>query len=103
MQIGRVHGTLVSTLKHPALAGGKMLIVGPCDPQGRPTGRRTMALDVVDAGVGDWVLLLDEGSSASQVLGNPRGPVRTLVVGVVDAVHWPASGGGSGSPAQSQP
>jgi ethanolamine utilization protein EutN len=46
-----------------------------------------LALDVVDAGVGDWVLILDEGSSASQVLANPRGPVRTLVVGVVDAMH----------------
>ena len=103
MQIGRVHGTLVSTLKHPALAGGKMLIVGPCDLQGRPTGRWTMALDRVDAGTGDWVLLLDEGSGASQVLGNPRGPVRTLVVGVVDAMHQPASGGGSRFAAQSKP
>lgn len=86
MQIGRVRGTLVSTLRHPALAGRKQLLVEPCDPEGRPSGRVTMALDVVDAGVGDWVLILDEGSSASQVLLNPRGPVRTLVVGVVDAV-----------------
>jgi ethanolamine utilization protein EutN len=87
MQIGRVQGTLVSTLKHPALHGRKLLLVQPCDPQGRAAGRMTMALDVADAGVGDWVLLLDEGSGASQVLGNPRGPVRTLVVGVLDAVH----------------
>jgi microcompartment protein CcmK/EutM len=87
VQIGRVYGTVVSTLKHPALQGRKMLLVGPCDLQGRPTGRQTLALDVVDAGVGDWVLILDEGSSASQVLGNPRGPVRTLVIGVVDDVH----------------
>ena len=87
MQIGRVHGTLVSTLKHPALQGRRMLVVGPCDLQGRPTGRQTMALDVVDAGVGDWVLILDEGSGASQVLGNARGPVRTVVVGVLDALH----------------
>lgn len=84
MQIGRVCGTLVSTLRHPALAGHKQLLVEPCDVEGHPTGRITMALDVVDAGVGDWVLLLDEGSSASQVLANPRGPVRTLVVGFLD-------------------
>ena len=70
MQIARVCGTLVSTLKHPALGG-----------------RKTMALDVVEAGPGDWVLVLDEGSSASQVLGIPRGPVRTVVVGVLDAVE----------------
>ena len=87
MQIARVCGTLVSTLKHPALQGHKMLLVQPCDLDGRPTGRKSMALDVVDAGPGDWVLLLDEGASASQVLCNPRGPVRTLVVGVIDAVQ----------------
>ena len=87
MQLARVCGTLVSTLKHSAVHGHRMLIVQPCDPGGAPAGPQTMALDVVDAGVGDWVLLLDEGTSASQVLGNPRGPVRTLVVGVVDDVH----------------
>ena len=87
MQIARVCGTLVSTLKHPALAGHKLLLVQPCDLDGRPLGRKTAALDVVDAGPGDWVLVLDEGSSASQVLGTPRGPVRTLVIGVLDAVH----------------
>ena len=89
MQIGRVCGTLVSTLKHPALSGYRMLLVQPYGLGGEPTGGKTMALDVVDAGVGDWVLLLDEGSSASQILENPRGPVRTMVVGVVDEVHLP--------------
>jgi len=87
MQIARVCGTVVSTLKHPALAGQRLLIVQPCDLDGRPAGAETMAIDVVDAGPGDWVLLLDEGASASQLLENPRGPVRTLVVGVVDAVQ----------------
>ena len=87
MQIARVCGTVVSTLKHPALAGQRLLIVQPCDLDGHPVGAATMAVDVVDAGPGDWVLVLDEGSSAGQVLENPRGPVRTLVVGVVDAVQ----------------
>jgi ethanolamine utilization protein EutN len=89
MQIGRVNGTLVSTLKHDDIAGHRMLIVQPCGLDGRPSGPETMALDVVDAGPGDWVLLLDEGASSSQILENPRGPVRTLIVGVVDAVHIP--------------
>ncbi len=92
MQLARVCGTLVSTLKHPAVAGHRMLLVQPCDAEGRPTATKTMALDTVDAGVGDWVLVLDEGASASGVLGSPRGPVRTLVVGVVDAVHLPGAG-----------
>jgi microcompartment protein CcmK/EutM len=87
MLVARVLGNLVSSHKHEALEGHRMLLVQPCDLDGTPRGSTTMALDVVDAGVGDWVLLLDEGSSASQVLGRPRGPVRTLVVGIVDAVH----------------
>ena len=87
MQIARVVGTLVATIKHPALAAQRLLLVQPCDMEGKPRGSTTMAVDVVDAGVGDWVLVLDEGASASQILGNPRGPVRTVVVGVVDSVH----------------
>jgi ethanolamine utilization protein EutN len=89
MQIGRVCGTVVSTLKHPALHGHRLLLVQPHDPYGAPIGETTLALDVVDAGVGDWVVLVDEGSSASLVLGTPRGPVRSVIVGVLDAVQVP--------------
>lgn len=98
MNIARVRGTLVATLKHPALAGRKLLLIEPCDPAGKPNGRITAAVDGADAGAGDWVLFLDEGSSASQILGNPRGPVRTVIVGVVDALHAPGvtPSGGSG-------
>lgn len=86
MQVGRICGHVVSTLKHPALAGRTLLLVELHDLQGHPTDRRTVAVDTVDAGPGDWVLVADEGASASQILANPRGPVRTVVVGVVDAV-----------------
>lgn len=85
MQLGRVCGNVVATLKHVALERAKLLLVQPLGLDGRAQGRVTMAIDVVDAGPGDHVLLLDEGTSASQVLGTPRGPVRTLVVAVVDA------------------
>jgi ethanolamine utilization protein EutN len=87
MQIARVLGNLVSSHKHEALENQRLLLVQPCDLSGEPRGSTTMAVDVVDAGVGDWVLVLDEGSSASQVLERPRGPVRTLVVGVIDELH----------------
>ena len=87
MQIGRVRGPLVATIKHPALHGHKILLVEPCDPRGAPAGRVVAAVDVVDAGSGDWVVYLDEGSSASQILGTRRGPVRTVIVGILDAVH----------------
>ena len=89
MQYGRVCGTVISTLKHAALEGHKMLLVQLFDTAGSPTGPKTMALDTVGAGDDDWVLILDEGSSASLVLENPRGPVRTLVVGIVDELHLP--------------
>ena len=101
MQYGRVCGTVVSTLKHPALNGHRMLLVQPFDLQGEAFGQKILALDVVDAGIDDWVLLLDEGSSASSVLERPRGPVRTLVVGVVDAVDLPRPPAGRGPARQS--
>jgi microcompartment protein CcmK/EutM len=86
MFVGRVIGDVVGTIKHPALTHKKLLVVERLDLRGRGTGRTVLAFDTVDAGAGDVVLVVDEGNSASQVLGAPRGPVRTLVVGVVDSV-----------------
>lgn len=86
MRVARVIGEVVATEKHEALSGWKLLLVAFDDAAGRPTGEEVIALDSVDAGVGDRVLVHDEGTGASQVMGTPRGPVRTMVVGVVDAV-----------------
>ena len=86
MFLGRVVGDVVATIKHAALSGRKLLVVQPLTGEGKPTGRPTIAVDVVDAGVGDHVLVVDEGNSAAQALAQPRGPVRTVVVGVVDEV-----------------
>jgi ethanolamine utilization protein EutN len=86
MRLGRVIGEVVSTVKHPALVRWKLLLVGVLTPEGEPTGEETIALDAVEAGIGDHVLLHDEGAGASQIMENPRGPVRTMIVGVVDRV-----------------
>jgi microcompartment protein CcmK/EutM len=88
MFLGRVVGDLVSTLKHDALRGERLLWVERVDPFFRPLEprRRILALDRVDAGPGDRVLVVDEGNSAAQVLARPRGPVRTVIVGIVDEV-----------------
>jgi ethanolamine utilization protein EutN len=86
MFLARVIGDVVATIKHPALAQRKLLLVQPLTGDGAPTGRPTIAVDSVDAGVGDHVLVADEGNSAAQVLQRPRGPIRTVVVGVVDEV-----------------
>jgi ethanolamine utilization protein EutN len=86
MFLGRVVGDVVATIKHRALEGRKLLVVQPLTGEGTPAGRPTIAVDAADAGVGDHVLVVDEGNSAAQVLAVPRGPVRTVVVGVVDEV-----------------
>ena len=83
MKVGKVVGTVVSTINAPVLDGHPLLV---CDIQGlsgEPTGY-TIAIDVVDAGVGETVLILDEGTSARQILGLDWGAVRAVVVGVVD-------------------
>ena len=103
MQYGRVCGTVVSTLKHPAMEGHKLLLVQLYDLQGGPRDAKTLALDTVGAGDNDWVLVLDEGSSASLVLQNPRGPVRTLIVGIVDEIHLPEALRGDSPQRQSMP
>lgn len=91
MFLARVTGEVVATIKHPHLAGRKLLLVTPEPTPGRPALPAVIAVDSVDAGVGDRVLVADEGNTAAQVLGLARGPVRTIIVGVVDAVEGPAA------------
>jgi ethanolamine utilization protein EutN len=86
MKIARVVGNVIATVKHPALHGAKLLLVDLESSKGRTLGRPMLALDTVDAGEGDRVLLVDEGNSAAQVLGRGRGPIRTVIIGVVDEV-----------------
>ncbi len=86
MKIGRVTATVVSTIHHPFFDGKKLLLCDFLDEHGRPTGDYTIAVDQVDAGVGERVLILDEGNSARQILAAPEAPIRAVVVGVVDEV-----------------
>ena len=90
MFLARVTGEVVATIKHPHLAARKLLLVAPEPVPGRPVPASVIAVDTVDAGVGDRVLVADEGNTAAQVLGQPRGPVRTVIVGVVDHVDGDA-------------
>jgi microcompartment protein CcmK/EutM len=87
MTIARVVGTVVSTVKIAALEGLKILVVRPLKPDGSPAGRTLLAVDTVQAGVGDMVLVLDEGNSSRMILGNPDAPVRTVIAGIVDEVR----------------
>jgi len=86
MMLARVVGDVVATIKHEHLCGQKLLLVQPVTPAGDATGRVLIAVDCAQAGPGDHVLVLDEGNGAAQVLRRGRGAVRTVIVGVVDAV-----------------
>lgn len=85
MILGRACGTVVSTVQHPFYDGKKQLIVRACLPDGTFDGEKyVIAVDLVGAGVGETVLVEDEGNSARQLLDAPNGPVRSVVVGIVD-------------------
>ena len=87
MILGRIEGSVVSTIQHPSLNGRKLLLVGRLDATGKATGGYLIALDAIGAGHGETVLVLDEGNGARQVLDDPEAPVRSVVVGIVDAVE----------------
>jgi len=92
MKIGRVIGTVVSTLKVKEYFGEKLLLVKLLNPDGSPASDYVVAFDRVMAGRGDVVLLIDEGNSARQVLRlGPDGPVRAVCVGYVDSVDLSGS------------
>jgi ethanolamine utilization protein EutN len=87
MITARVVGEVVATIKHEHLTAHKLLLVQPIDPAGNPKGQPMLGVE--DAGVGDRVLVVDEGNSAAQVLQRPRGAIRTVVVGVIDEIETP--------------
>ena len=87
MLFGRVRGSAICTIKYPDLKGMKMLVVQPLDKHMKPVGTMKVAVDVVQAGPGDTVLVIDEGNGARQILGLDPGAVRAVVVGVVDEVR----------------
>lgn len=86
MKVGRVAGTVVSTINHPFYDGKRLLLCHVLDAEGETDGY-TIAVDRVDAGVGDTVLILDEGNSARQFFGLDTGPVRAVIAGIVDDVE----------------
>lgn len=85
MKIGRVTGTVVSTISHPFFDEQRLLVCDLLDVAGEPIDY-LIAVDLVDAGAGETVLILDEGNSARQIFGVETGPIRAVIVGIVDEV-----------------
>jgi ethanolamine utilization protein EutN len=83
--LARIVGTVVATRKDPRLVSNKLLLARPVDPQGKAEGNYLVAVDTVDAGVGETVLIVS-GSSARMASGMKDCPVDAAVVGIIDQV-----------------
>ncbi len=86
MILGRVIGSITSTTNHPFYDAKKLLVVERTDPAGAPLADYLIAVDTVGSGVGERVLVLDEGNGARQVLRSSDAPVRSVIVGIIDHV-----------------
>ena len=87
MRLCRVTGQVVSTIKHPSYRGRTLLVVQPLDADGKDTGSSFVAVDQAQAGPGDRVIVMSEGNGVRQILKiGDLVPIRSVVVGVVDAV-----------------
>jgi ethanolamine utilization protein EutN len=84
VKVGRVVGTVVSTINSPVFDGRRLLLCDLLDASGHPDGSYLICVDTVGSGAGETVLILDEGNSARQVIGMSTAPIRAVVVGVVD-------------------
>jgi len=86
MILGRVIGSITSTINHPFYDAKTLLVVERIDTAGAPLADYVIAVDTVGAGAGERVLVLDEGNGARQVLASKDAPVRSVIVGIVDDV-----------------
>jgi ethanolamine utilization protein EutN len=87
MKLGKVIGTVVSTTKAHGYESRKLLVVQGIDADDRAVGTSFLAIDAVQAGVGDRVLTIEEGNSARQVIGEPEAfTVKTVVAAIIDEI-----------------
>ena len=88
MRLCRVIGNVVATVKHPVYHGQRLLIVQPIDEAGADMGTSFLAVDRVQAGPGDTVVVLTEGNGVRQILQmGDAVPIRSLIVGIVDRIE----------------
>jgi ethanolamine utilization protein EutN len=87
MELARVEGTIVSTVKAEKLVGFKLLLVNLLNPDTKPTDSYVVAVDNVGAGVGEVVIVV-RGSSARQTTDLSGVPTDTSIVAIVDSVEW---------------
>ncbi len=86
MILGRVIGEIHGTIKHRFYDTRRMLVIEKTAPDGKPTGDYVIAVDSVGAGADERVIVNDEGNGARQIFESADGPVRSVVVGIIDDV-----------------
>lgn len=88
MFLAKVKGNIISTQKNKYLLGHKLLLTQPVDFKGNYLGNKDIiALDIIDAGIGDTVIVCQEGDAIQQILGHNKAPVNTMIIGVVDNIE----------------
>ena len=87
MILGRVCGAIHSTINHEFYDNKRLLIVDRLNTDGSPTGKYLIAVDSIDAGSGETVLIVDEGGSARQIVDDQTAPIRSIIIGVVDQIN----------------
>jgi microcompartment protein CcmK/EutM len=85
--LAKVKGNIVSTQKNENLKGQKLLLVHPIDLEGNYLGEKDIiAIDLIDSGIGDTVIVTQEGAAVVQILGHRRAPVHSIIVANVDQI-----------------
>lgn len=86
MILGKVCGQIYSTINHPFYDHKRLLIIDKLTIDGKPSGDYLIAVDSVGAGYDETVLIIDEGNSARQIIGDKSAPLRSIVIGIVDEI-----------------
>ncbi|MGE5398972.1 MAG: EutN/CcmL family microcompartment protein [Ignavibacteriales bacterium] len=87
MFLGKIKGNVISTQKNKYLVGQKLLLVQKIDLEGNYIGKKdVIALDLLDSGVGDVVLVAQEGDAVQQILGHKNAPVNSIIIAIVDDI-----------------
>jgi ethanolamine utilization protein EutN len=86
MILAKVCGTIHSTINHTFYDNKRLLLVDRLKRDGTPSGKYLIAVDSVDAGAGETVLVIDEGNSARQIVNDTSAPLRSIIIGIVDQI-----------------
>ena len=84
MLLARIDGTIVATACQPSMVGRRTVICQPLDAQGKEEGSPVLAVDPLGAGLHQHVILSTDGSATRELVGDPKTPLRNLIIGLVD-------------------